>query len=342
MPFDIPAENKQHVNLSKRAWRVIEHDMVAFMGTDSPSLSGFLNRIITNFHENSNASINNKLDEEKLRLTDAFSGSAISRQIDTRDQSIIISIILARYKNDLYEKAISLPKGVGKKFRLNNENIELLTHEDFKESEIYGSLGMYLKVLFEDYARLSYAERESVYFVSIFETFKDAMNRKKCLAIKLKSGQRMVIRPYRCGIDLLGLRHYVIGYLKEADRDDSPIAIAYNDIDMIRVYSSASGFISEAEKSHLIDIIQSQSPAFFGKEPLLIEAILSEEGLSFFESRLENRPTLIGSQPGNIYRFSCSEEQAFVYFSSFGTEVEILRPSTLKKRLAQFHRRAAK
>ena len=152
----------------------------------------------------------------------------------------------------------------------------------------------------------------------------------------------MVIRPYRCGVDLLGLRHYVIGYLKEADRDDSPIAIAYNDIDMIRVYSSASGFISESEKSHLIDIIQSQSPAFFGKEPLLIEAILSEEGLSFFESRLENRPTLIGSQPGNIYRFSCSEEQAFVYFSSFGTEVEILRPSTLKKRLAQFHRRAAK
>ena len=53
MPFDIPAENKQHVNLSKRAWRVIEHDMVAFMGTDDPSLSGFLNRIITNFHENS-------------------------------------------------------------------------------------------------------------------------------------------------------------------------------------------------------------------------------------------------------------------------------------------------
>ncbi|WP_043923138.1 hypothetical protein [Leadbettera azotonutricia] len=56
---------KQHINLSIRAWNIVENDIADFYGTREGHLSNFLNRVFSNFHEDALSSITLTLEKKE-------------------------------------------------------------------------------------------------------------------------------------------------------------------------------------------------------------------------------------------------------------------------------------
>lgn len=69
---------------------------------------------------------------------------------------------------------------------------------------------------------------------------------------------------------------------------------------------------------------------------------LTEKGKEFYRSRLNYRPQKINSESTeDEYVFSCTEQQAYVYFLSFGKDAEIIAPEKLRKRMKEFYESAS-
>ena len=330
------AQNKQNLNLTSRAWRTIETDMVEFMGYREATLSGFLNIIITHYYEHSRFSITKQLSDESERIEYALGD-------DFEDLARIKFAFLNYTKESLIETVSRLPLGEARKFRISNDNVDLLSHHVDDESRVYGNnLGRFLKALFEDYAALNHSQREAVFYADFIEIFNRACAEEECLAIKLKSGEHLVLKPYRSGPDKLGLHHYFIGYKRDENLGNPPLALPFQEVVSMRPLVSYSGRLSSEEKNHLQKLLLAQSPRYFNQPLSLIRVSFTEEGLRQYEYRLENRPAFKAEMEDGSLVFESSLEQAYDYFCAFGANVEIITPDELKKSVLLFHRRVKK
>ena len=66
--------------------------------------------------------------------------------------------------------------------------------------------------------------------------------------------------------------------------------------------------------------------------PEHITVKLNKVGKKIYKTKLFSRPERIDTiQNDDIYVFNCTQKQAFNYFFSFGSNVEIISPSELKE-----------
>ena len=351
---EITYELKQHLNLSEKAWDTIYGDMRNFYGEEEKqSFSGFLNRIFYNYYQEAEGSIGircNQLKEELICLSEqnrrAFS--------DSRATEKMISVIISKYENELYSKAVSYPKGLGKKFRVNRQNLEILKDSD--SSDYYDdSIGTYMKAVFEEYVTLSSADREGVFFKDTIESCNYAISQRKKIKISLQQrispkdgttyARRFYVAPYKVVSDKMNMFNYLIGISEEILSDGSLgekriSSFRISRIDKISVMNSMSGFLSQQKIDEINKELQKKPAQYMAGDLIDIEVVFTKKGLESFERHIYLRPTDYKRIDTYSYIFTCTELQAIHYFFKFGKDAVIKSPVELNDKFRNYYKEA--
>jgi hypothetical protein len=338
---------KQHINLSGKAWNIVENDMLDFYGDRERRLSGFLNRVFENFYPLASSSITLALEKKREKYAKIL-GKIPGVESSGGLKSGIITKFLEHEEEVLKKKAGSYPKGEGRKFRLSKNNMRYLSDHDSDCGEDYyyhQKTGRYLKAVFEEYARLPYYKREQIFFADNLLTAKTAIKTGKCLKITIQNDSapaaRYTMRPCRIMEDPHSSYTYLAGYSSRSDdgpgAESRPASFRVSRIREIRLMKGQSGRITEKEKRELDQMILKKGVPFLLGDIKSVKIRLSEAGEKAYRRQLHLRPVYDDILEGGVYVFHCSERQIINYFIKFGKDALILEPSGLKKLFQKFY-----
>ncbi len=329
-------EHKQRVNISAAARTVIDADFALF---GAKTFSGFLNRIIETFMPRAEASIDRMLDEYRDRLM----GMAVKTKDGEQKQQLIDALVEDRRRH-LCEKKESYPKGESVMFRLNNANFEQL-YDRQAEAENYKTPAKYLKAILEEYARLSPAEREQVYFSEVIEqTIQPAIDAHYLLEVTLGTGVYW-IRPYAVMTDAHSAHVYLVGLSRPKedpqDRNERIVSVRISRMGKVSSRRRHSfGRITVDDKLDIEEKIRCVGVQYLVGEAEEITLRLTPYGQQEFLQRAHLRPQPIRVSEDGIYTFYCTGRQIRNFFISFGKEAEVLSPPSLRDAFAQSYRDA--
>ena len=321
-------DHKQRVNLSSLARSAIEIDLNMF--DEGGSLSGFLNRIITSFRDTAKASVDLVV-EERLQ------------QLILKNYPPEIAKRLAEdYRQELIQETQGYPAGDSLMFRLNNHNFTML-YEDRAESNAYSAPSKYLKALLEEYARLSPSERERVYYAAVIrQQIEPALEAGHLLEIRM-SGKRFILRPHGLIADPFNSHLYLVGMARQEDKlteQESIASFRVSRLEQVK-QKKQNGKLTIEEKRAVEKQLQQLGVQYLVGTRDHIKVRLTPTGQREFLQRSYMRPVLEEVQ-GDVYSFNCSPRQARNYFFSFGKNVEILEPGSLRREFMKNYRDAAK
>ena len=353
---DISTEWKQHINLSESAWIVIHEDIKNFYSSEEEeSFSGFLNRVFRNYYQLAKATVSLRLEEKEEELVKLYSSSDF-KKIDSETIATIIDKQLETYKNELLDLAKSYQSGHGEKFRINKENLDLL-RESLEDEYYDGSVGKYLKAIFEEYATKPTYIREQIFFEEIVEKIRYAISNQKKLKITLndkvtvkedkKYNRKFYVSSYKIEQDSTKTFNYLIGYSIEIEKEDAveaPCCFRISRIKKINVQSSMGGKISKEKAKELDDLLIERTVMFMSSDPIDIQIRFTDKGLEAFRRQLYMRPRIytIDKDDKHLYTFRCTEIQAINYFFKFGWDANIISPVELHERIKLRYSRSLK
>lgn len=327
-PLKEGSEQKQHVNLSQNALAVIDNDLLLF---DCDCRNRFINNLFSNFRESAKASISKTLETEREELRRNLAGMK-----DEVMEACVAKLIKNR-EEELTLLAGSYEKGTGIRIRISNENYDYLTQDpECKEEKYYKNrIGRYLKALIEEYALLSYSDRELVYYSDIVSVINQAIENHFQLRIKLKNNNIHHLSPYCIATDALSRTHYLIGLRKVNDDPansqyaDSSVSFRLTNISACRIIKKSSGLKKNICKK-LEEEIAVKGCQFMSSETNDIIVEMTEEGIRKYNSVRHLRPTAV-TRAGNRFMFNCTETQIRYYFFGFGKDATIIYPSSLAR-----------
>lgn len=333
---------KQHLNLSKIAYAIIERDMETFGQT---SKSGMLNRIFENFRDDADASISIALEKRGRELEDILKGISL----DSVDRNKVIKLFLKDKEKSLKAKALSYSKAITLKFRINNDNYEYLTAEEQEcnEDRYYDSrAGKYIKAVIEEYARLPYIKREAIYYKERFDILERAIREQRQLKIMVKEGTVIKVKPFAILADPMSMYHYIVGIvagekyrIKEGQDSFSFRIASFLNVRILK----EKAFISEAKQKMLEEEIRSKGVQFMSGEVHSFKVYLTNEGLKMYKRILHLRPEYISKEElktGVYLEFLCTNEQIIYYFLKFGAEAKVVYPEEMVREFALRYKKA--
>ena len=311
-------EHKQRLNLSSFAKSVIDMDRGIF--DEGGTLSGFLNRIIDQFRFKADASIDEAVSERQYQL------------IQNGISDDILQKLTDEYRNNLIEKIQAYPQGDSLIFRLNNKNFKFL-YEDKAESNNYSAPSKYLKALIEEYTRLSPSERERIYYNELIENvLENAIDTGSILSVKF--GQRAFwVKPYSIMADPYNSHLYLVGMSRPegSSNDESVIAsFRITRLSYVARRKHPSGKITIHERKEIEKKIQQVGIQYLIGDNDIITLRLSEAGKREFNQRSYMRPIPYKIEK-DIYHFNCTALQIRNYFFSFGANVEVISPDSIRQ-----------
>ena len=322
-------DHKQRVNLSGLARTVIELDQSTF--GDSGNLSGFLNRIITAFRDQADASIDLAVTERQQQLLE--DGYALD----------VANRLTEEYRRQLMLKKEAYPQGDSLMFRLNNYNFDLLYTQRL-ESNAYSAPSKYLKALLEEYARLSPSERERVYYGELISgVLEPALDAGYLLDVQV-SGKRYLIKPHNLMADPYNSHLYLTGYARRADKTAEEETIASFRVSRLvgaKTKKQPKGRLSPEQKREIEKQLQQVGVQYLVGSRDQIKVRLTPAGQQAFLQRSYMRP-LPERIEGDVYCFCCAPMQIRNYFFSFGKEAQVLEPAPLRKEFLKIYREAAR
>ncbi|MFH5881301.1 WYL domain-containing protein [Liberiplasma polymorphum] len=344
MGFNINAtDQKQHLNLSDQAWMCLEDDIFNFYREDTKhNLSGFLNQVFSNFYEQALASISYEVDRLSEQLETIFSLPTL-KHLDQETMKIFIKKMIHVLEEEVVEKTSSYPKGEGRKFRINNKNLDIL--EDSIESRYYNdSVGTYLKALFEEYARKPYHEREVIFFKSYILLIEQAIEKSYLIKLTLENNRKFYIYPYQVVIDKTANYNYLVGYSQEILASgltkQKKSSFRLSRIADMKVLRSKSGKLSQPLIKSLIEDLNSKGPQFLSGEVIEVKIKLTKSGIKKYKSQINLRPNYTSIEENNIFVFHSTEVQIQYYFFKFGKDATIVSPQYLKNRFKYYYQQA--
>lgn len=316
-------EHKQRLNLSSLAHSVVEMDRSVF--DEKGTLSGFLNRVITAFREQADASIDVAVEDRRDLLEEKGYDDAMVERLSEE------------YRLQLQQKKEAYPQGDSVTFRLNNQNFDLL-YEQRAEERNYASPGKYLKALVEEYARLSPSEREGIFFARQIEALQTAIDADYCLQVAL-SGNLFTLRPYKVMADPFNSHLYLVGLSRKQDSDREVIAsLRITRLEQVKVRRQ-KGRLTADERRQIEEKLRRTGVQYLVGDIQPITLRLTAQGRRDFLQRSYMRP-LPDKIEQDIYHFSCTPLQIRNYFLPFGKEVEILSPDHLRQEFIDTYQQA--
>ena len=339
MAFIICDDQKQNINLSDYAWNCIYEDMMNFFDGDSSktNLSGFLNIVFKNYYQFSNASISFRINEYKDELNTIFQNEEFN-SIESNILKKIQKNLISSFSKKMKKIENKYPKGEYRKFRLNNANYSYLTEESTEDKYYQSSSGHYLKLLFEEYTRLTYSEREHIFFRHTFETISDAITNNCLLKLTIKNGKKFEVIPYAIENDKIGILNYLVGYTL----DNNPCSFRISRITNISMLRSKKVKLNNNQKQIIDNILHTQGPQFLAGQIIPIVIKFSDIGLNNYKTQIHLRPKVSNKLDDNTFMFNCSEVQAIYYFFKFGREITIISPKSLRDKFTRFYHAALK
>lgn len=334
--FDEIANNKQHLNLSRTAYEVIQNDMFAF---GESKLSGFINTIFENYHMEAEASISITLNTLHGHLYELFSdvnsdektkNKLIKKLLDARAKEI-------KSKNDAYENGNSF------KFWLNAKNFRYLTEPmtECEEDKYYSSRGKYIKCVIEEYARLPFIERERIYYNDFVQIITEAIKTKKMLRIASDSNCKIYsVCPYNLLCDPLSTANYLIGYCRPYESPEAklqPCSFRLSALKSIKIEKSKGFYLKAEEKNNLTRTISTRGVQFMVEKEAEIVVKLTDKGIEKYHRQTHLRPAFTKKLSDNIFSFTCTTSQAEFYFFKFGKDAKILSPQSLRDRFSKLY-----
>ena len=319
------------LSLSQEAYSIIELDMEIFQ--TETNLDGFINKIVKNFKETSNASISLAKEREREKYIKWIKTVTGAKEI-TAEDSACLDRLIEGYANDLKTKMNSFDKGIPLKPRIHNKIYDNLRmgKPDFQEDEFYPREGRYIKAILEEYSTLPFLTRESIYFKDIIDDINAAISLGSVLKFEYTNRKQQVnhttVRPYKIASSSLLPFNYLLALPLNAKSTE--------DIHPYRI----SRITGKIEK-----YIQDKGGIqYLSSEDSEVTVALSEQGYKLFKSILHLRPKCIDKHPVGdkwILMFNCAEEQIKNYFFQFGKNAEIMSPASLRQEFAEHYISAA-
>ena len=337
---DINVSSRQRLNLSELAEEIVYSDMFAFRASN---MSGFINRVFENFHETAEASISLAM----KRYEGELEGQLERVPADDKTKRLVIKRLLTQKETSLRNKMSEYESGKSLLVSLNQKNIEYLSasNTECEEEKYYNNKrGKYIKCVMEEYARLSYVERERVYFAPFVHEVQYAVQTDCRLRVKTSASVPYSVCPYGIFSDLLSTANYLVGYSSpyNAEKEElCPCSFRLSAIKDVRAEKSKKRALKKEEKKQLDKLRRSRGVQFMVGNETEIHVRLTAAGKRKYERYAHLRPPKKREKGEDIYVFECTEAQAEFYFFKFGKDAEILQPHSLRDKLASMYEQAA-
>ncbi|MCR4611086.1 MAG: WYL domain-containing protein [Lachnospiraceae bacterium] len=339
MSFYINYEQKVRISLSERARLILAEDMESFGFSRG---SSFINHVFKNFRDEAKASLSMYLKERRVEIE----RSLLDVSLEDDDRTIVINSLLLDEKTRLINEIEKLKdqKGESKIYHINDDNYDYLT-EECDEDDFYFGPGIYMKAVIEEYAKLPYIRREKIVRKDVFEKVERACKEHTLLKVKTSvSGQDKLfyVYPYKIVPDSLHTMYYLVCYSRAPEESDSEkIVVSFNMARINPTCMKKSFFLNKKEVSNIESQLTMYSAMYLVGKPERIEIKLSDKGKKLYQSKLFSRPEKINDLSDNEkYVFECTPRQIFNYFFSFGSEVEVLSPQSLRVEFASKYSKA--
>ncbi len=334
-------EHKIRLTLSTNAKTIITDDMEIFGITHE---SAFINLIFHNFKDEAKSSHYLYLQQRRQELEEIFNET----NLEINSKNIAIEQILTYERKKIKEstdKNLSY-KGGNKAYHIHKSNYEYLTYE-CEEEDNYKRPSHYIRAVIEEYCSLPFIKRERIVKKEVYDMIEQACKEKNTLIIKTKvygEYQRFKVYPYKILHDTFRTQSYLACYSRKYNDEKSEPIVASFSILKIK-YENIQ---KRKEKFHLnkneIKNIESQisnnQAAYLIGNPEEIIVKFTPNGIKTFQSKLYLRPHKIKSLPNdNTFVFNCTELQAFNYFFSFGSDVEIISPESLRNKFKNIYKK---
>lgn len=342
---DYDSELKLYVNLSIFALGIIKEDMDNFyFDNRKAKFAGILNTIFSNYHRDAQAAVSQRLVNRYDELKELFSGEDFT-DIDEDTTTLYIDKLLLKYEEVLIEDANSYAKGKGIKFRVNNENLDIL--KTSTESLYYDNkIGNYFKAILEEYASLPLYKREEIIFKEHFDTINSSIMNKKKIKITIMRkinnknkefyNRRFYIFPHKIIQDKSSSYNYLVGYSEEINPDGTtkpktPVSLRISRLDRSSMMNSMNSFISKDDVDALERELETKGVQYLAGYIQNVIIKFNKKGFESYERWLYMRPKFSKKLDTNTYLFEITSVQAINYFLKFGRDLEVLEPQSLRE-----------
>ena len=324
-----PSE-KVHVSLTEYAYDVLEEDRLRFATIDHPvSRDELYNTIL--LHSYLARKEPAFLSREFFQLIQEWKKISGKKAPDTTQ----INHAFVQACKELYVKKYAEAK-VQRTVNIYANVLDLVLElEDRAELQVFSTQIRYFTQVLESFARLSYGEREEIFFWDRIQLLKKASGNTP-LKIEHINGQKGTFIPYEVKQDQLGLYWYAGGMMIESNdfNRSTPYSCSWRVSRLISIredprYEEGLG---DKEKADLERMISEQKIQYLAAEQTLeIRFIVTDRGIELLNTILLNRPNGIRklSETRNEYICTATAMQAKIYFQRLGKHVEILSPSGL-------------
>lgn len=324
------------LSLSPEAYSTIISDMDIFQ--NEKNLDGFINKILMNYMETSDASISLAQEREREKFTNWIKTVSGSENISAGDSACLDRLVTG-YTQELATRMNSFKNGVPLKPRINNENYDNLYMgtPNFQEEKYYLREGKYIKAILEEYALLTFYEREGVFFKNIIDSINDAVSIGNVLKLKYVNRKQqktqITVRPYKIASSPLLQYHYLVALPADAEPCKDILVLRISRITETKKLSRTS-HITIQEQRYIDEVIRTKGIQYIVSQDSEIRVALTEQGYKLYKSIIYLRPkhTNITSNGGKwILTFMCAEEQIKNYFFQFGKDAMVISPDHLKQ-----------
>lgn len=336
-------ENRQHIGLSKEAFLTILSDMNSFnFDSNRKNKSGFLNIILRNYYEDvpfASQRLTGIIDESlnelwSLKRNEKISNKEKDEIIKFLKESIMKKTLLT------YKKKYPIDEYF--KLKLNKNNANLITEiGDAKYFEDYG-LSFYLKLVFEEYAKLPYVKREIVFFKEQINEFNQAIITNRKILMTYSDKTKEETKPYK----IINPHNSIYSVFVLINKD--PILetiwleeVNVNRIKHIKIQKSKPTNLSKNDKIALKTIEKIEFDKTSKKEIINFRVQFSEAGLKKYNNdqniRIIGQIKSKNDQINNIYTFLCTESDIMEYLFKYGPTAIILFPESTRLKFKKFY-----
>lgn len=336
---------KQHINIETETWECLENDMFVFTNMNSKmSRNGFLNQIILNSCVLGKFSISFSIDSYSMLLDSMIRGddllSQASNEAISRFKEILIQNRIEDLKKELFTK-----KGKQLQLKLHKKVKEILKRSN--DSEYYEcDVGLYIRHIFKQYAKLSNIQREQLFFLDVYEKLVEAIRYSYVVAIHLQNRSETFI-PYCIEPDNHKMYNYVAGYVVNSDISDSSHSgmktTSYRLSNIVEVLCSTTRKykLTNFEMNNIRDEIKQNEIQYLAGSLDRIVLQLTEEGIRKYKLIIHQRPRYTSvDNSGQLFEFHSTHRQILNYFFKFGHDVAIVEPVELKNKFKELYEKA--